>query len=450
MLRKLALVGMIAVLALTLVIVPATAQQPVEIVWFIGLGTGGNPEQRAVQDEVVAAFNEANPDIRLVVNVADNTVARDTLSTLIAAGNAPDIIGPVGGDGANAFYGNWLDLEPLVEAHGYDLTQWPEAAVDFYRTEEGLIGLPLATFPSLLFYRPAMFDEAGLNYPPTVYGDPYVLPDGSEVEWDVDTLRDIAMFLTVDANGADATEDDFDPENIVQWGFGFQWYGEGRQIPTLWGAEQLWNPETDEAQLPDAWREGFRWWYDGMWSDYFIFNAAQEQSDLLGAGNPFNSGNLAMAQSHLWYTCCLDGTEWDAAVLPSYNGEWNVRLHADTFRVYGGTQNPDEAFRVLTYLVGEAALDLLSVYGGMPARLEEQDEFFAILDERYTQGVAWEAARAGLAYADNPSHEAWMPNYLKSRDRITAFSTLLANTPGLDLDAEMDLFVRDLQAIFDE
>ena len=146
MLRKLALVGMIAVLALTLVIVPATAQQPVEIVWFIGLGTGGNPEQRAVQDEVVAAFNEANPDIRLVVNVADNTVARDTLSTLIAAGNAPDIIGPVGGDGANAFYGNWLDLEPLVEAHGYDLTQWPAAAVDFYRTEEGLIGLPLATF----------------------------------------------------------------------------------------------------------------------------------------------------------------------------------------------------------------------------------------------------------------------------------------------------------------
>lgn len=440
----------LAALALLLALAPAMAQERVQVVWFIGLGTGGAPEQRAVQDDVVARFNEANPDIELVINIAENTVARDTLSTLIAAGTGPDIIGPVGSDGANAFGGNWLDLQPLVDATGYDLTQWSESAVNFYRTPEGLIGLPLATFPSMLYYRPALFDEAGLNYPPANYGDPYVMPDGTEVEWTADVLREIGMLLTVDANGEDATSPDFDPNSIVQWGFDFQWYGEGRQIPTMWGAEELWNPETGEAQLADNWREGFRWWYNGMWADRFIPNAAQESSDALGAGNPFNSGNLAIAQSHLWYTCCLEGTEWDAAVLPSYNGQTNVRLHADTFRVLKSTKNPEAAFRVLTFLVGEASLDLLSVYGGMPAREEDQAEFFARLDERYTQGVSWDAARQGLAYADNPSHEAWMPNYLKARDRITAFSTLLANTPDLDLDAEMDKFVADLQAIFDE
>jgi multiple sugar transport system substrate-binding protein len=435
--------------ALVISVLPTFAQDKIPVVWFIGLGTGGNPAQLEAQEAVVAAFNEANPDLELSLSIAENNVARDTLSTLIAAGNGPDIIGPVGTDGANAFGGNWLDLEPLVESTGYDLTQWEEGAVNFYRTPEGLIGLPLATFPSVLYYRPALFDEAGLEYPPANYGDAYVL-DGEEVEWNVDTLREIAMLLTVDANGNDATSDEFDPENVVQWGFNFQWYGEGRQIPSLWGAESLWNPETGDAQLPDNWRTGFKWWYDGMWTDHFIPNAAQEASDALAAGNPFSSGAVAMSQSHLWYTCCLEGDEWNMAALPSYDGQTNVRLHADTFRVYKDTKNPEAAFRVLTYLVGEASLDLLNVYGGMPARESDQQAFFDGLDERYPQGVNWDVVKQGLAFADNPSHEAWFPNYLKGRDRITAFSTLLANTPDLDVDAEMDTFVADLQAIFEE
>jgi multiple sugar transport system substrate-binding protein len=450
MLKKSVLVAALVMMALVLVIAPAAAQDKTTVVWFIGLGTGGAPEQLEVQEAVVAAFNEANPDLELTLSIAENNVARDTLSTLIAAGNGPDIIGPVGTDGANAFGGNWLDLQPLVDSTGYDLTQWSESAVNFYRTPEGLIGLPLATFPSMMYFRPALFDEAGLNYPPENYGDMYVMPDGTEVEWSVDTLREISLLLTVDANGNDATMPEFDPENIIQWGFDFQWYGEGRQIPSLWGAEELWNPETGDAQLPENWRTGFAWWYNGMWTDRFVPNAAQEGSDALGAGNPFNSGNVAIAQSHLWYTCCLEGTEWNMAPLPSYNGQTNVRLHADTFRVFKGTQVPEAAFRVLTYLVGEASLDLLSVYGGMPARESDQDAFFARLDERYTQGVNWAVVKQGLAFADNPSHEAWMPNYLKARDRITAFSTLLANTPDLDLNAQMDTFVADLQAIFEE
>jgi multiple sugar transport system substrate-binding protein len=202
--------------------------------------------------------------------------------------------------------------------------------------------------------------------------------------------------------------------------------------------------------MPETWAEGYKWWYEGMWVDRFVPNAAQEGSDMLGAGNPFNSGNLAMAQSHLWYTCCLEGDDWNMSPIPSHDGMTTVRLHADTFRIYEGTKHPDEAFEVLTYLVGPAALDLLAVYGGMPAREEDQDEFFAGLDERYPQGVNWDVAREGLQYADTPSHEAWFPNYLRGLDRITAFSTLLNSTPSLDIDGEIAKFVEDMQTIMDE
>ncbi|GAB4518077.1 MAG: extracellular solute-binding protein [Anaerolineae bacterium] len=425
------------------------AQEPVTITWFIGLGTGGAPEQLEAQQAVVDAFNASHDDIQIEIIVVENNVSVETLSTLIATGEAPDIVGPVGNQGAAAFRGNFLDIEPLVESTGYDLSQFPEASVAFQRDEEGtLLGLPLANFPAFVFYRPALFDEAGLEYPPAAYGEPYVL-DGEEVPWDVNTLREVAMILTVDANGNDATMEEFDPENVIQWGFINQWADPMRQIGTMFGAGSLVDEEGN-AVFPDNWRIAFEWFYNGVWEDHFIPNAAQVGSDLLGAGNAFASGNVAMAQSHLWYTCCLADTEWDAAPMPSYEGTITARLHADTFRIMNTTENAEAAFEVLTYLTGEASLDLLATYGGMPARPGDQQQFFDKLDEKYTQGVNWDVVKDSLNYPDIPSHEAWLPNNNKANDRINAFSSLLTSTPGLDLDAEIETLISDLQAIYDE
>ena len=436
--------ALVLVLALIVGALPTRAQQPVKVVWFIGLGTGGQPEQQEMQNKVAEQFNATHPDIQLEIVVADYNVARDTLSTLIASGDSPDIVGPVGNTGANAFAGNWLDLEPLVEKTGYDLSQFPQAAVDFYRTPEGLVGLPFATFPSFLWYRPALFDEAGLPYPPAAYGEPYA--DGDT--WDMDKLREVAMQLTVDANGYDATEPEFDPENIVQWGFTIQW-SDPRGVPTLFGAGHVYDGQGN-AIMPEHWRAGWKWIYDAIWKDHFMPNEAQVGSDLLGAGNPFASGNVAMATTHLWYTCCIADTEWQAAAIPSYNDKVTAKLHADTFRILKTSKNPEAAFEVLTYLIGEASLDLLSVYGGMPARETDRTAFFEGLNQKYTQGVNWDVVMDSLNYPDIPSHESWMPNYNKAEDLLRNFVTLYGSTPGLDMDAELDKLVADLQAVFDE
>ncbi|MEO1290326.1 MAG: extracellular solute-binding protein [Chloroflexota bacterium] len=439
------------IVLLLLSIAPAMAQDTVNLVWYVGLGTGGAPEQREVQEQVVADWNAANPDIQVELVIVDNNVAVETLATLIATGEAPDIVGPVGNSGSAAFAGNFLDIEPHLATLGYDAyAEFPAEAVDFYRTSEGLIGLPLANFPAFLFYRPGLFDEAGLDYPPAAYGDPYML-DGEEVEWNIDTMSTVAQILTVDENGFDATENEFDASGIIQWGFVNQWAGAGamRQNATLHGAGSLIDADGN-AQFPDNWRDAFQWFHDAQWSGYFMPNAAQEGSDLLAAGNPFASGNVAMAQSHLWYTCCLEDTEWDAAALPSYNGEITARLHADTFRILNSTENPEAAVEFLTFLVGEASLDLLSVYGGMPARPDDQQAFFDGLDERYTQGVNWDVVRDSLNYPDVPSHEEPLPNNNKANDRLDSFLSLLRSEEGVDVQAEIDLLIADLQAIYDE
>jgi multiple sugar transport system substrate-binding protein len=419
------------------------------ITWMVGLGTGGAPEQRDVQDQVVADFNASQSDIVLEVIYVENNVSVETLSTLIATGEAPDIVGPVGFSGANAFQGSFLDIGPLVESTGYDLSQFPEAAVNFQRTEDGLLGLPLANFPTFLFFRPELSDEAGLDYPPAAYGDSYTL-DGEELEWNIATMSEVAKILTVDAEGNDATMAEFDPENIVQWGFVNQWSDPMRQHGTLFGAGTLVDDEGD-ATFPDHWRDAFHWWYDAIWTDHFYPNASHEGSDLLAAGNAFSSGNVAMSQTHLWYTCCIQGDDsWDAAALPSYNGQVTSRLHADTFRILKSTDSPEAAFAVLVYLTGAGSLDLLSAYGGMPARPGDQAQFFARLDETFPQGVNWQVARDGLNFPDIPSHEVWLPNNNRANDRIDGFRSLLHSTPGLDVDAEIDALVLELQLIFDD
>jgi multiple sugar transport system substrate-binding protein len=93
---------------------PAEAAAPsgdrVQIRWFIGLGTGADAKQIPIEEELVKKFNESQDKIELVMEAVPNVSARDTLATQIASGNGPDIIGPVGWDGSNSFYGQYLDL----------------------------------------------------------------------------------------------------------------------------------------------------------------------------------------------------------------------------------------------------------------------------------------------------------------------------------------------------
>ena len=137
------------------------ASEKVQIRWFVGLGTGTNPEQQDAQNEVVADFNASQDKIELVIEVVPYDAARDTLSTQIASGAGPDIVGPVGWGGSNDFYGQWLDISPYIQSSGFDLSVFDPALVKFYQTEEGQVGLPFAVFPGAMYFQPS-FQLSGI------------------------------------------------------------------------------------------------------------------------------------------------------------------------------------------------------------------------------------------------------------------------------------------------
>jgi multiple sugar transport system substrate-binding protein len=451
--------ALVAVLALVLVVGPAAAQDKVTITWFVGLGTGTDAQQIENENKVVADFNASQDKIELVINIgASFETSRDTLSTLIAAGTPPDIVGPVGVGGSNAFADQWLDLQPFVDSTGFDLSVYDPALVDLYKTDGGLVGIPFAVFPSVTYYNRGLFDEAGLNYPPQKFDEKYTMADGTEVPWNFDTVAEIAKVLTVDANGNDATSADFDPANIVQFGMNFQWAGL-RLVWTDFQPEVWYDSASGKISIPDSWRTGTQWVWDGLWKDHFIPNTTYGGSEQFGTGNIFQSGKLAIAVVPLWYTCCLGESvgkfEWDFGVVPqSLDGKSHVATDADTFRITKGSSHQDEAFTVLTYLLTEAVPTLAPTYGAFPARPEYQQAWIDSKSAQYDWGVNWQVAVDSLAYNNpiNQHHESDHPNWQKGADRVASFYTLLQGDTGADMDLnkELDTLQSDLQAIVDE
>jgi len=443
---------------------PATATGPVEIRWFVGLGTGTAPEQIDIEQDVVGDFNVTHQDIQIKLEVVPYDSAKDTLATQIAAGVGPDVIGPVGWAGSNAFAGQWADI--AAELGDFDTSIFNSALVDMYHTDEGTVGLPFAVYPSQMFYQPALFDEAGLAYPPAAYGDQYTL-NGAAVDWSWQTVGEVAKLLTVDVNGNNATSPDFDNTQIVQYGYSPVWENHPNYYGAYWQGGSLVQGSAGSytAVVPDAWKAAWQWYYDGVWgAQPYIPTGAVAGSPDFGSGNTFSSGKIAMAVLPNWYLCCLvdfakAGFTFQMGALPSYNGAVAGRVDADTFRIWKGTQHLAEAVQVVEYLVttgqqklvvGSAAVP--PAYGAVPSVTSMQAPFLAAKQAIYpfvTQ-ESWDIMMAGLSYPDVPSAEGFMPNYNEAWARIATFGDLMNNTAGLDLPAEIATLESDLTAIFNQ
>jgi multiple sugar transport system substrate-binding protein len=423
-----------------------------EIEWYIGLGTGTNPEQIPVQEEQVEQFNADHPDIHLTLTVVDSEVAEQDLATRLPT-NPPDIIGPVGIRGLQGYGDSLLDLTEYIESAGVDRSSIEESLWEVYQLDGKQIGIPMAVYPSFIYYNKSLFDEAGLAYPPHEVGEQY---EGQDWTWD--TVRDLAMQLTVDTNGNDATSADFDPEAIDVWGLDAQFTNnDPRAWSTIFGGSgSVVADDGATAQWPDNWRTGLQFFYDGMWVDHFI-PTKPELDAIEPNGNSFQTGRIAMDVVHQWYTCCIypsEGeapvTDWDIAVLPTGpDGTITSKLHADTVGILDTTENPEAAFEVLDWIRQNPAL--LEAWGALPAVTDQRDAFFAALDETFAPiEVDWNVSTQMLEYPDVPSHEAFMPNFTEANAANGEFGSTLWTTPGLDLNAEIDAHVERLQGIFEE
>ena len=421
--------------------------------WFVGLGAGTQPAHLGPEKAWVDAYNAKQKDVYISLEIVDNSIAGGQLKTMIAGGNSPDIIGPVGIEGLNLFRDQLLDLAPLVASSGYTQPGVDPKLTEFFKIGEGgaQIGVPFAVYPSYIFFNKDLFDEAKLPYPPTKVGDMY---EGKP--WDMEAVRQLGMKLTVDKNGNDATSPDFDLASVEQWGFDVQYHdGSARAETAMFGAGSPVADDGKTAQVPDYVANGEKWFHDGIWKDHFIPNANQVASTLLNAGGEFASGNLAMNEGHTWFTCCITPTapakpfNFGFAAAPSYNGTLTAPLHVDTFSILKPSKVPDAAFKALTAMVESP--ELLTIYGAMPADPAKQQAWTDSIDKNFP-GIKldWSIPKAMIAYPDIPNNQSYVPNYAEAKAAFQAFQNKVRTTEVLDMDAELATLKTTLQGIFDK
>ncbi len=427
--------------------------------WFCCLGGGEDPEAQVPTEEKVAnEFAASYPGSSLKFEVTTYEAAPGALSTQIAGDNSPDIAGPVGVGGIAQFAGQWLDLSPYLTESAYDLSQFPANLVEFNKTSDGQIGVPFSLYPSVLWYVPEMFEEIDLAEPPHKYGEMYTMPDGTEVEWNYDTVRELAMLLTVDSEGRDANDPNFDPTNIVQYGFEPQ-RDDLRGLGSYFGAGSLDSGDGATAAVPPAWAAAWKWVYDGVWKDHFIMTDQVFNSDAIAAGDQaFFSGKVAMSTNFLWITYGLGpdygetGGKWDIAAVPAYNGTITSPLNADTFAILEPSKNPDAAFAALAYLMEERGDELLTLYGGMPAREAERPAFLETLGATagFPEDADWQVVSDSVQYADVPNFEGGMPKYNETNDILRKFRSRWLTDGKLDIDAQIAQLLAEVQAEWDK
>jgi multiple sugar transport system substrate-binding protein len=434
--------------------------------WFVGLGPGTTPAQITLQQTVVTDFNALQDQrtdgvepILLSLEIVQNNTATSILEQEIQACNAPDLIGPVGLDGLAAFDGEFMDLTRLKGGSEFAVRgNYPQALLDTMRVGRAgaLVGLPYAVSPSYIFYNKDLFDAAGLKYPPARVGNRYVMPDGASVPWNWDTVRNIAMTLSLDTSGRNATEPGFAPANQVQFGFELQ-SAEGRRLASAFGSGSFVGPD-GRAQFPDAWRTGWSWYYNGIWRDHFIANDGVRRANVQAAGDVLSSGRTAMG---LVSGCCAtpDATQsnalkrWDIAVLPANAaGETTAPADIETFAIDLNSAVPDRAFEAMAYIMSR--LDLLAACGSVPAAGDRLAFYRQYVDPPLAKAfpgnsIDWQVALDMESYAAVPNQAAELPNDARATaDYGKAFSTL-ATTPGLDMNKVFSDVTASLQADFE-
>jgi len=394
----------------------------VKITIFVGFGTGTSPEMQAVHKQLQDLYNSTHTDIQiefLTVPWADHITK---YSTMLAAGQPPDMALPIGVGGIAEFYKGWLDLTPFIEADNYDMTRFAGATVNIHKYPgQGILGLPLCVYPTGIYYNVDIFDAAGVDYPPAKFGEAYA--DGEL--WTYAKLADIAKKLTLDKNGNDANSPGFDPENVAQFGWdGWSWASPldfTRHFGDLPGNGV--NIEgTKSILLEQQYVDALTFLKDAIWTSHIQANGEQAGTFYQNAGDPFGSGMVGMWETHTWMSYAWPSWSekftWNVAAIPAGpNGKIVDIVDADTAVITASTKNPNGTWEVMKWLFEPDQYKvLISNYGCLPADKEQVKTWASDQSNKYP-GVNFQIFVDASDYLEStPNHEAWIPNYKEVMD----------------------------------
>mgnify|MGYP000451111314 CR=1 FL=1 len=322
---------------------PTQAAQPTQKVKIRGTVWVGDAELEAL-NKLTAEYlkTHENVEVEWINIVGGGAYGRDKLQTMIAGGDAPDVMMLNTGQFEGlASRGALLALDDFVQKEGFDLSiYWPQA-VEGCKYKGKLYGLPRDISNVILYYNKDMFDEAGVAYPTE--------------DWTWDDFLKAAQALTKDKNG---------DGKIDQWGFALNnvvWVWAG----FVWGnGGEILSPDRTQCLLTDPKTvEALKFYFDLM-TKYQVSpppGALPEQS---WAGDWMVTQATAMGLFGPWFRPTLVTMEkpfrWDVAYPPKApsTGKRGSVVYTDMWGIYSGSKVAEQAWDFIKFLTSQKGQEM--------------------------------------------------------------------------------------------
>lgn len=174
--------------------------------------------QEPAYQQIISKFSEANPSIKVDIQVVPWGNYWEKLMTEIAGGMAPDVFwGYIPRVASMADRNALLPITTYIERDRFDLGRLNDSLVKGYEYEGEQYGIPKDWDALGVFYNKELLKEAGYDR----------FPQG--LSWNPEDGGSLVRFLqqlTIDANGKHPFETGFDPQDIRQFGFNYTDRGE--------------------------------------------------------------------------------------------------------------------------------------------------------------------------------------------------------------------------------
>jgi len=294
-------------------------------------------EQDAL-DKMVAEYQKSNPNFEVEwINITGGGLyGRDKLQTMLAGGDAPDLMmlntGQFEGLAAR---GALRAVDDFIESDKLDTSlYWPQG-LDGVKYNGKTYGLPRDLSDVMLYYNKDLFDAAGVAYPTD--------------NWTWNDLRDAAKKLTRDKDGSG---------KINQWGFGlgnYTWawtgfiWGNGGDVLSADRKQCL----IDQPKSVEAMK-----FYFGLLTDDKVSpppGALPEQASVL---DYFTTQSIAMGLYGPWFRPVLVNAanqfKWDVAQPPKApsTGQRASVVYTDEWGIYAQSKVARETWEFMRFLTG--------------------------------------------------------------------------------------------------
>lgn len=256
--------------------------------------------------------------------------------TQLAAKNAPDLV-DVSVTYKDMFInsGYLYDIAPLAEKNNFDFSQYYDVQFDGFRWDDALYGMPNGNTLMAIYYNKDLLDAANIPYPSSDWNEAPTWEEFYE------------MVKTLTTGEGPGRNYGFATSFDICWMFPLFWQNNADFVNSDGTASAMNTPEAIET---------LDYINELMFANEYSPSLSTIKT--LPPNELFKSGRVAFYMDGNWYMESMkdvDSFEWGVCPLPQ-NDKVVTGMYIDAWAVTADMKHPEEAYKVLEYLLSEESL----------------------------------------------------------------------------------------------